>query len=196
MGIQRLVKERKQSKQTDIYDESSSDLEFDDSPDSETYLTLPTIRKERERSSPMFTFKDISKVAAKPVLRSHQPSLRNLLPRKSQVEQMRVLSDHTRTSSALSTTSDRAHETITQIDRDVKACRGVQQKYQTARRNIHLQVEKQAKEAKVEVREDYFSTKNALEGLPPFSSNVLAAYMKQKRAAVSANTSLERQEPL
>merc|ERR1712156_659163 len=90
MGIQRLVKERKQSKQTDIYDESSSDLEFDDSPHSETYLTLPTIRKERERSSPMLTFKDISKVAAKPVLRSHQPSLRNLLPRKSQVKQMRA----------------------------------------------------------------------------------------------------------
>jgi len=56
------VEERKQSKKTFFHVEDLSELEFDNSPKLNTYLALPTIRRENKRSSPMFSFKDISKV--------------------------------------------------------------------------------------------------------------------------------------
>ena len=56
------MEERKQNMKTFFHVEDLSELENDNSPKLKTYLALPTIRPENKRTSPMFSFKDISKV--------------------------------------------------------------------------------------------------------------------------------------
>jgi len=99
-------------------------------------LILPSIREEpKERRSPWFTFKDISK---KPKVEEESkdspmefdllrnPNWRRL---RTNCKEARVMSEHSRTQSELSQCSDRADRTVHRMEHEVEACREIQDQF-------------------------------------------------------------------
>ena len=128
----------------------------------------------------MFSFKDISKVPLEDLNKSSEPSRNSLLFGEklkmaflSKYEEVKIINEHSRSSSRLSQASDRAHHTVQKIDDEIDACRTVQGWFFTARRNIQKQAEDKAREENnvemeiehldlEEEKQDYFSGKHTL----------------------------------